>query len=219
MRAWIRVRSAGGAVVLAWLAATAHAGVTSPPWFPSTCSHVPSRIVLVGSDGVIPDTTMGAFDVTMCSFLNPVPGAILGVRQNGSGARLGVLVYPPSPIVYCGSGVSALGLAADAQGHCRATLTGSVDLSQQVPGVAPTVDIIGNGSFFGSVPVVCYDLDGSGGVGAGDLSAWLTLFGSGQDYLVADYDGDGKLGAGDLSLWLTVYGSGRESVSATHLCP
>ena len=213
MRAWVRV--AGCAVVLSCLTSTTHAGLPTSPGRGNTCSHVPTRIVLVGSDGVLPDTTVGAFDVTVCEFPDPLPGASVAVEQstNTLGVRLGALADPPST---CGVGVRFF---TDAEGHCRATITGSVDLSQQVPDIAPTVRIFANAVWFGDVPVVCYDLDGSGGVGSGDLSKWLGLFATGQNYLVADYDGDGKLGAGDLSLWLGVYASGRETVSATRFCP
>jgi hypothetical protein len=76
-----------------------------------------------------------------------------------------------------------------------------------------------NGTNFGDVPVICYDLDGVGGVGAADLSKWITLFSSGHPWLVADYDGDGALGARDLSMWLDVFHSGDETASAAPLCP
>ena len=46
----------------------------------------------------------------------------------------------------------------------------------------------------GSPTVAAYDLDGASGVGANDLSAWLTDFGSGQPYGRSDFDCSGGVG-------------------------
>lgn len=53
----------------------------------------------------------------------------------------------------------------------------------------------------------CFDQDG-GGVGASDMSLWLSDFGCGQYFPRSDYNGDGTIGSGDLSVWLTVFGAG-----------
>jgi hypothetical protein len=64
-----------------------------------------------------------------------------------------------------------------------------------------------------------FDLDGSGGVGAGDLSVWLGDFGSGMNWARSDFDGSGTVGAADLSEWLAVFGSSGSSQSCTTSCP
>ena len=40
--------------------------------------------------------------------------------------------------------------------------------------------VVADGVLLGGVPIAIYDLDGRGGLGAGDLSLWLSDFGTGQ---------------------------------------
>jgi len=204
------------------LASSASAGPPELPGTPGTCSRVPDRVVLVGSTDSRPDTHVGAFDVVVCRHAHPVASAsiIVSPSQNilfAPGVRLGRETDPATTFAECPS--QLLHFTADQSGTCRITVTGSVDLAQQVAGVAPAVSIYTNGILFGDLPVICYDLDGVGGLGAGDLSKWITLFSSGEPWLVADYNGDGVLGAEDLSLWLDVFHSGEETESARPLCP
>ena len=79
--------------------------------------------------------------------------------------------------------------------------------------------IYANGTLIGSPSVAVYDLDNASGVGANDLSAWFTDFGTGNSYGRSDYDGSGSVGANDLSLWFTVFGSGASSSSCASSCP
>ena len=76
-----------------------------------------------------------------------------------------------------------------------------------------------NGTLIQLPTVSAYDLDGSGGLGANDLSAWLGDFGSGNNYGRSDYDCSGGLGANDLSLWLSAFGSGAMAQSCASHCP
>jgi hypothetical protein len=78
--------------------------------------------------------------------------------------------------------------------------------------------IYANGTLIASPTVSAFDLDGSSGVGANDLSAWLGDFGSGQNYGRADYDCSGTIGANDLSLWLGAFGSGASAASCAVSC-
>ena len=71
----------------------------------------------------------------------------------------------------------------------------------------------------GSPSISAFDLDGGGGVGANDLSIWLTDFGSGNAYGRSDYDCSGDVGANDLSSWLTVFGSAGSAESCAGVCP
>jgi hypothetical protein len=92
-------------------------------------------------------------------------------------------------------------------------------------GVGPAVSLLSAGHIFAdgcllqSPTVSAYDLDGSSGVGANDLSIWLGDFGSGNPYGRDDYDCSGNIGANDLSFWLTAFGSGAMSVSCASHCP
>jgi len=76
-----------------------------------------------------------------------------------------------------------------------------------------------NGTLIQSPTVSAFDLDGSNGLGANDLSAWLTDFSTGADYGRCDYDCSGLVGASDLSLWLTAFGSGTMAQSCVSSCP
>src|SRR5262249_38832531 len=79
--------------------------------------------------------------------------------------------------------------------------------------------IFANGTLIASPTVSAFDLDGSNGVGANDLSAWLTDFGSGQPFGRSDYDCSGVVGANDLAFWLTSFGSGASASSCLAACP
>ena len=146
-------------------------------------------------------------------------GAIvhLSSSPDGSAARLGRDTDPEPAYQDCPE--QSVRFMTDVNGVCRVALSGTVALSELLAGATSTVRIYADGVLFGDVPVVCYDLDGSGGVGAGDLSNWMHLFGAGTNPSVADYNGDGSVGADDLSLWFAVFGSGAQAVSATPPCP
>lgn len=206
----------GMCVLLLSLPMTAIAGGPSGPG-PGSCSSAPARIVLVGTDGTSPDRALGGFEIQVCWFMDPQPGKSVSLTAgSGSGLRL-ARESEPSLAAPCPA--ERIWAQTDAEGRCRITLAGSVDLSVQTPGLQPTVSINAGGSFYVEVPVVCHDLDGANGVGANDLGLWLQLFGSGEEWLIADYNADGHLGADDLSLWLDIFGSGAQAVSATPLCP
>jgi hypothetical protein len=79
--------------------------------------------------------------------------------------------------------------------------------------------IFANGTLIASPTVSAFDLDGGSGVGANDLSCWLTDFGSGQPFGRADYDCSGGVGANDLSFWLTAFGQGTMTQSCGASCP
>ncbi len=195
------------------------AGVVTPPSFPGSCSRIPARIILVGSNGTRPDTRLGSFEVTVCRFTNPAAGAtvMIGSSQTPAGVRLGRDADPTQEFASCSS--PFLRAYTNASGFCRMTVTGTVELADQQPGIPPTVSVYANGVLFGNVPVVCYDLDGASGVGANDMSLWFALFGTAQEFLVADYNGTGTVDADDLSMWLDVFGSGGDVESATPICP
>ena len=86
-------------------------------------------------------------------------------------------------------------------------------------GAGPCAGIYADGVILGLVPVAYMDLDGVQGLGAGDLSVWLSDFVTGDPIGRSDFDGDGSLGALDLSLWLTAWSGGRQVHSAGPYCP
>jgi len=67
--------------------------------------------------------------------------------------------------------------------------------------------------------VSTFDLDGASGVGATDLSIWLTDFGSDAYHQRSDFDASGGDGANDLSEWLTMFGAGGSTQSCGASCP
>jgi hypothetical protein len=99
----------------------------------------------------------------------------------------------------------------DASGRATFTILGGSN------GAGNALTLLGGGRIYAngvllSAPIVAaYDLDGSGDIGANDLSAWLTDFGSGNPFGRSDYDASGEVGANDLSFWLSAYGAGRST--------
>lgn len=69
------------------------------------------------------------------------------------------------------------------------------------------------------VRVSYFDLDGSGGVGAGDVAIWVDDYLSGQYRARSDYDGSGKLDANDLGALVQVALGGGSALSAAPYCP
>jgi len=76
-----------------------------------------------------------------------------------------------------------------------------------------------NGTLIQSPTVSAFDLDGSGGVGANDMSAWLGDFIITLPFGRSDYDCSGSVGANDLSIWLGVFGSQTMAESCASHCP
>jgi len=173
-----------------------------------------SVIYLVGqSEGVV--DPMGEFQVLVSASGSPYGGVKVTIDFR-SCADLWVAPCQPFP-----------GMTVETPG----TVSGFTNSS----GVA-TFRIVGNalntgctagcvngaGIFLMSTPlmnvkVAAFDQEGSG-VGANDLSRWLTDFGCGQYFMRSDYDGDGSVGATDLSLWLTCFGGGGSVDGGADVC-
>lgn len=204
-------------LVFSLIGSPLHAGPSTPPWFPGSCSRIPTRIVLVGQSGGIADATLGTFEVDVCRFSNPSAFASVAVAlQNAAGLRLGRGSTPAPRVLNCAT--LAAVFQADASGRCRITLTGSAFAPELMEGPC-VARIYGNGVGFGDVSLVCYDLDGAAGIGINDLSQRLTLLGSGGYYGVADYDGDGALDVNDLSMWIDAFSRGTSTETSPTGCP
>jgi hypothetical protein len=209
----IRVcRIAFAFVALALVPAAAQA--TFPPFWNST---VPACISLVGSDGAA-GSAVGTFDVIVRDLANnPQPGIHVTVDLSVA-PDLRLCAFQPAPGVFVDCPAGKATVVTDANGLARFTLLGG-----STGGTGSTLlnggRIYADGTLLASPTVSAYDLDGASGVGANDLSLWLTDFGTGNPYGRSDYDCSGGLGANDLSFWLTAYGSGTQSVSCAATCP
>ena len=178
----------------------------------------PACISLVGAFGSTPAPS-GAF-VVICRDLanNPMAGAAVVIDLSGC-ADLFICAdqLDPATTVDCVHKTVRKLTAADGSVHFS-VLGGST-------GGGNAVTLLGggriykNGFLIQSPTVSAFDLDGSGGVGANDLSAWLGDFGSGQPFGRSDYDCSGNVGANDLSVWLSAFASGSMAQSCASQCP
>ena len=199
-------------LLLALAPASARATTPSP-----TNSTAPACITLVGSDGT-DASALGTFTVSHRDLANNViVGAQIVVDlSNAPDVRLCAQQVAPGVIVDCPNGRATA--ITDANGVATFTLLGGsiggTGISLQNGG-----RIYADGVLIKAPTVAAYDLDGQGGVGANDLSAWLGDFGTGNPYGRGDYDCSGGLGANDLSFWILAFGAGTQFVSCAASCP
>lgn len=184
-----------------------------------TLSTVPSTIVLVGSANGGPDAAMGQFTVVARDLANnPLNGASIVIDLSAcEDLHLCADQLDPNVLVNCAAKTARK--FTDVTGTVTFSVLGGSNGAGSATTLLNGARIYGNGSLMGSPTVAAYDLDGAAGVGANDLSAWLTDFGTGETYGRADYDGGNTIGANDLSLWLTAYGAGGSTSSCAASCP
>ena len=178
----------------------------------------PACVRLVGSDGVLAAQQLGAFEVVILDIAsNPIPGAALRVDFSAIPELLiAADQLDPEAIVDCaGKSVTKI---ADANGRAVFCIIGAST------GAGTGVTLLGGCKIFANDRLCAFptanafDLDGTLGVGAGDLAVFLSDFASGQPFGRSDYDCSGSLGASDLSIWLRAFASGTQLVSAA-VCP
>ncbi len=188
------------------------AGVCSAP----NCT-VPLGIRLVGTTAGVADPA-GTFSVTVRDYGNnliPNDEVIVDLSSCLSHVQLGTTQPYPGTFVDCPSHtVRAL---TNASGVARFDIVG-----RGIPNFAAfssraTIREL-YGCVLGQVPVVVFDLDGFGGVGANDLAVWTGYFLGSVHPLVADYDLNGALGANDLAVWSGVFLQAGSTVSPS-VCP
>jgi len=181
-------------------------------------STKPACITLVGELAGVPDAAAGQFTVIVRDLANN--------PLNGASVVIDLSNIPDLAI--CDDQ-----LDANATVNCAAKttrkftdITGSVTFTVLGGGSGVPYSTLLNGgriyancTLIGSPTVAAYDLDGQSGVGANDLSGWLTIFGGGLAIGAADYDCSGSVGANDLSLWLTQFGNGTSAASCAVACP
>lgn len=186
---------------------------------PVSNSTVPSCISLVGSYGGVPATAAGGFVVIVRDLANnPIAGASVVIDLSGC-ADLSICAdqLDPAATVNCAAKTVRKFTAADGSVHF--TMLGGSNGAGSAVTLLNGGRIYANGILLGSPTVSAFDLDGSGGVGANDFSAWLGDFFTGNSYGRSDYDCSGNVGANDLSVWLGVFGSGTMAESCVSRCP
>jgi len=192
----------------------ARADVPSP-----SNSTTPELIRLAGSAASAPDSAFGRFTVVVRSLSNnPKAGASVIVDfSQCPDAVICADQLDPDAVVTCGA--RSVRKFANAFGEVSFTILGSSTGAGHAATTGPSARIFGNGVLLRIARFAACDLDGSGGVGAGDLSIWLTDFASGIPWSRSDFNGDGQVGAFDLSEWLTVFAAGKSTQSCTASCP
>ena len=179
----------------------------------------PACISLVGSDDAVPARALGQFTVIIRDLANnPLGGASVVVDcSNCPDIAICADQMDPDAIVNCAA--KTVRKFTDALGSVTFTILGGSNGAGNASTLLNGGRIFCNGQLIKTPTICAFDLDGSSGVGANDLSVWLTDFGSGNPYGRCDYDCSGTIGANDLSLWLTAFGSGAMTQSCATRCP
>jgi hypothetical protein len=201
-------------LLLGAVAATARADVPS-----AANSTAPSVIRLVGSLSGMPDKQFGEFLVVVRGLTNDVKNGATVVVDFSQCPDVVICADQMNPIATVNCGAKTTRVFTNSLGEARFTILGASTGASNAASVDSCVKIFGNGTLLRTARFATFDLDGSGGVGAGDLSVWLADFACGLPYERSDYDGDGHVGAWDLSEWLTVFGAGGSALSCGASCP
>ena len=180
---------------------------------------LPTLIRLVGSSAGIPDTTAGKFTVIVRDIAaNPMAHATVVVSlEDCPDLALCADQLDPNAVTNCAA--KLVRKLTDASGAVTFTILGHANGAGNAASLLNAGHIYVFGTGVAAPTVAAFDLDGSGGLGADDLSAWLTDFGTGENFGRSDYDGSGTVGAADLSEWLTVFGAGGSTQSCGASCP
>ncbi len=196
------------------VASAAMAGVPS-----AGNSTTPACVTLVGSVAGVPDAAAGQFTVIVRDLANnPLNGASVVIDfSNIDDLAICDDQLDVNALVNCAAKTTRK--FTDVTGSVTFTVLGGGSGSALPPALQNGGRIYANGTLIGSPTVPAYDLDGASGVGANDLSFWLTIFGGGQPVGAADYDCSGVVGANDLSFWLTQFGNGTSAASCAVACP
>jgi len=200
-------------VLLSPFAASA-SGIPSQP----LCT-VPSLIRLVGSSGGVGDEAAGRLTIVVRNLANnPIDHGQISIDfSNCPDVVLCTDQLDPGALVYCPG--NTVRKQTDNLGEVTFTILGGSTGASGAASRGPAGRIYCNGVLIGTPSVAVYDLDGVSGLGAADLTAWLTDFASGIPWSRSDYDGSGDIGANDLADWLAEFASGASLESGAASCP
>ena len=189
-------------------------------------STVPNCVMLVGTNGFVPDPAGQVTVVVRDANSNVMPnvGVIFDLINVPD-----IEICPNQPAgqtATCAPGVRRVCRVTDAFGVANFIVYGkSVGpaIAQSALGEiwanSTASCVLGGGSVqLTTVSVSAIDLDGVGGVGANDLSVWLADFSTGDPWTRSDYDCTGNVGANDFSIWLTLFGLGGSGVTCAVGC-
>jgi len=182
-------------------------------------STTPDHIRLVSSTIGHPDAVAGQFKIVARDVINNPLFDCLVVIDLSNCPDLTICSDQLDPDALTSCAPKSIRKFTNRNGEVTFTLLGGSNGAGHASSLAHSARTFGNGALMASPSVSSFDLDGSSGVGSGDLSVWITDFGSGMDWARSDYDGDGRVGAGDLSEWLTVFGAGGSTQSCAASCP
>jgi pimeloyl-ACP methyl ester carboxylesterase len=182
-------------------------------------SATPASIRLVGALNGVPDAVAGQFKIVIHDLANNPINECVVVIDLSNCADLAICSDQMDPGAPTNCAAKTVRKFTNALGEVTFTLLGGSTGSGHASSLANSARIFGNGELLATPSASSFDLDGSGGVGAGDLSVWLGDFGSGMNWARSDFDGSGTVGAADLSEWLAVFGSSSSSQSCTTSCP
>jgi hypothetical protein len=203
--------------IVAGLAALSTSARASGPR--AATSTAPTIIRLVGSAAGTADTNAGEFTVVVRDRAgNPINGASVVVDFSlCPDVTICSDQLDPNTLINCGN--KTVRKFTEVDGSVKITIVGGSTGAGGASTIGGGARIFANGTLLSSPSVAVYDLDGQSGVSAGDLSAWLADFASGQPWARSDYDGDGSISAGDLAAWLGVFAAGTSASSCSTLCP
>jgi hypothetical protein len=219
MTGLVRKAAALAACGVLFGAAVAFAGVPDP-----INSTVPSRINLVGVNSgtlAIDQASLGALvSVTVRDLAaNPIPNSsvVLDFTNALSDTRIG----DTQPYASLATNCSTHGISAIADGSGVATFAvqgGGYAVAGAAHG-AGACRVYADGVLIGTINVGTYDMNGSNGVDALDLSRLGNDVLGGTNPDRGDFDNSGATDGLDISIWAAVFFSGRSDQSAATYCP
>ena len=202
------------------LAAALLASRASASSIPSVVnSTLPTAIRLVGTNGTAPDAVAGQFTMVLRLASNdPIDNAhvIIDFSQCPD-MELCTDQLDANATVNCAA--KTVQKFTNVSGQVQFVILGHSHGAADASMALERARMYGNGVFLGTPTVSAFDLDGTAGVGANDLSTWLRDFGSGLNPTRSDYDASGAVTANDLALWIQVFGAGRSALSCASSCP
>ena len=198
------------------VAASAFAGVPSPG---NSTLPSPAFFTVVGSSLGVADP-YGAFSITVRDLANnPINGSSVVLDFSGvSDAQLCSDQLDVASTVNCAA--KTVRKFTNASGVVSFTVVGgSTNTGGSAGAGLGGVKVYADGVLLGSLTAAMLDEDGAGGVGANDLSLWITDFATLGYFGRSDFDYSSGLGANDLSVLITAFGLLGSAEGCASYCP